>query len=247
MLRGQRRATVRECHPGLAAHEIRQRQVRGVAAVAERGYIRPIRLNAVEERIDRHPLPDRVELAPFGNAVDIDGDRLAGERAELIPGPAPRRLDGSGDREVPLREGRVRGRPGGKDREVGGDVLPRWDPAGDGGVLAPAATKPTRDKILYHAPAPASSPRIWFRDTTLSTSARCYLAMFRALAGVMRRGTLFRGRDRLWHRACLRRFADAASERQLTPDPAPIGRRRMKPCTKSTQVADRHARDRRRH
>src|SRR4051812_5591115 len=157
MLRRERLATVGECHPGLATHEIRERQIRGVATVAECRRVGPIRLDAVEQRIDRNPLPDGVELAPFGDAVDIDGDRLARQCPELIPGPPPRGLYRSPDGEVPLRERCARGRPGGKYREIRGEVLPGRDPTGNSGVLAPASAKPARDEISCHASAPAAS------------------------------------------------------------------------------------------
>ena len=55
------------------------------------------------------------------------GDRLARQRAELVPRPAARLVDLAVDRERPLVERRVRRRPRREHREVVGQVLARRD------------------------------------------------------------------------------------------------------------------------
>ena len=112
----ERLAVVGVRDPGLAAGEVLEREVGRVAAVAERDRVLGLGLDALEQRVDRDALPGRVQLRPARDAVDVDGDRLARQRAQLVPGPAVQLVDLADDREVPVGEracagsGRRRGR-----------------------------------------------------------------------------------------------------------------------------------------
>ena len=44
----------------------------------------------LEQRVDRHAFPARIELRPFRHAVDVDGRCLARQRLKLVPRPAHR-------------------------------------------------------------------------------------------------------------------------------------------------------------
>src|SRR5262245_37934614 len=79
-------------------------------------------IDLVEERIDRHAFPHRVELGPARDAVDVGLDRLARQGAELFPRPGPEHATFI-DREGPLVERRTRRRAGGEHREIAGHVL----------------------------------------------------------------------------------------------------------------------------
>src|SRR5207253_4894950 len=96
-----------------------------------------------EPRVDGDALPAGVQLRPLGDAVDVAGDLLARQVAELIPGPAPRLVDLADDREVPFLERRVRRRAGGEHREVRRHVLAGWDARGVG--VDAAAAESARD------------------------------------------------------------------------------------------------------
>jgi hypothetical protein len=71
-----------------------------------------------------------------GDAVEIHGDRLAGQGLE--PGPVPALLVAGlvGDGELPVRQVDVRCRSGRQDREVLDQVLARGQP-GAGNAAAP--------------------------------------------------------------------------------------------------------------
>src|SRR4029077_4530028 len=88
MLGRQRLAVVLVDDPGLAVHEVLEREVGGIAAIGELGGVLRCRLDSLEQRVDRYPLPGRVELRPFRDAMDVLGHRLAWEGEELFPFPA---------------------------------------------------------------------------------------------------------------------------------------------------------------
>src|SRR4051812_27561659 len=60
--------------PRLAAGDVLDGQVGGVAAVADGGDVAAPELDAVEQGVDGDARPLRVELAPRRHAVDVDGD-----------------------------------------------------------------------------------------------------------------------------------------------------------------------------
>src|SRR4051794_2970151 len=129
----ERLVVVLVCHPSLAATNVLKREVRAVAAVAEREDVIGARLYAFEERVDRHAGPRRVELRPLRDAVDVDREGLRGEGEQLLPRPRARRLDRAANAQAPVG-GRVdRGRPGGEDGEVAREVLARREPLRLGG------------------------------------------------------------------------------------------------------------------
>src|SRR5690348_7099195 len=80
-------------------------------------------VDALEQRVDRHTGPDRVQLRPLRDAVDVDGDLLPRQRLQLVPAPAARLVDLTPERERPALQLHARSRPRGEDREVAGDVL----------------------------------------------------------------------------------------------------------------------------
>jgi hypothetical protein len=67
-------------------------------------------LHVLEQGVDRNSLPGRVESGPFGHAVDVGPDRLAGEGSEVPPVPGSRLCYLSADGECPFLK-----------RGVGGD------------------------------------------------------------------------------------------------------------------------------
>jgi hypothetical protein len=109
--------------PRLAARGVLERDVGRVAAVGELDDVLGRRLDPVEQRVDGDALPDGVELRPLCDAVDVDGDLLAGQSLELLPGPPARLVDLADDREVPAVERRMWRRACGEDGEVPGHVL----------------------------------------------------------------------------------------------------------------------------
>src|SRR5262249_43918989 len=69
VLRLERTALVAVGQPGLAAGNIRHRQVCRVSAVAESKHERGVGSGLLEQRIERDSLPVRIELGPPGHAV----------------------------------------------------------------------------------------------------------------------------------------------------------------------------------
>ena len=111
MLRVERLAVVAEGNPGLAAGHVIEREVRGVAAVAEGEHVLGLGLDVLEQRVHGDALPDGVELRPRRHAVDVLRNGLARQPLELLPGPR-QPLVAARDRERPVLERRMRGRPG---------------------------------------------------------------------------------------------------------------------------------------
>src|SRR5215470_12354143 len=140
----QRPAVVGEDHPGLAARDVLQRQVGRVAAVRELGHELRCRLDTCQQRVDRDAPPDGVELRPLRHAVDVAGDLLARQGAELLPGPAPRLVQLADDRKVPQLQRRARRRPGGENGEITGDILTGRDTRGID-IRGATAPEPARD------------------------------------------------------------------------------------------------------
>ena len=104
---------------------------------------------SVEERVDRHALPGRVELRPAGDAVDVGRDRLAREGAELLPRPRPDARRRSRSRTSTRERERMRRRAGREHREVAGHGLAGRH-AGRIGVRVPSpAAKAARDDSSY--------------------------------------------------------------------------------------------------
>ena len=85
VLRVERLVVVLVRDPRLAVADVLEREVRRVAAVAEREDVLGARVDAVEQRVERDARPRRVELRPLRHAVDVDGDPLARQRRELAP------------------------------------------------------------------------------------------------------------------------------------------------------------------
>ena len=137
----ERLAVIAECNPGLTVGHVLDRQIGGIAAVTESQHVRSIVLDLLEQRVERDPLPRRVELRPAGHAVDVLGQRLGRKCVELLPAPALRLL-AADNRERPLLERCMRGRARREDREVVRHVLPRRQSIGLCLAL-PAATEIT--------------------------------------------------------------------------------------------------------
>src|SRR5688500_12039754 len=108
MLRRQRRAVVSESDPRLPARDVGKRQVRGVATVAESEHEIPLAqtpgARCVEQGVDRHAFPSRVELRPLRDTVDVDRRHVMGKRLQLIPRPSNRPSGCVANDEVPARE-----------------------------------------------------------------------------------------------------------------------------------------------
>src|SRR6266516_4359721 len=157
VLRVEGLAVVAVGDPRLAVGDVLKRQVRRVPAVAEGHHVRRFVLDVLQKRVDGDAFPDRGELRPLRDAVDVLRDRLARQLPELVPGPADR-LGATPDRERPLLERRVRRGPGGQDREVVRQVLAGRDAVG--WALAPPALESTRDDAHVDILAGAAGPRL---------------------------------------------------------------------------------------
>ena len=72
----QRLAVVAEGDPCLAVRHVLEWEVGRVAAVAEGGHVIGRGFHVLEKRVDGDSLPDRVELRPLGDAVDVLGHRV---------------------------------------------------------------------------------------------------------------------------------------------------------------------------
>src|SRR5262249_34890767 len=173
VLRGERLAVVFVGDQALVAAKIGDRDVGGVAAVAERHDVRTGRPAAGGGAGpgERHALPPGVELGPFGHAVDVDADLRRGEGEELLPRPAvelvPRRvLEGEG----PGRERAVRRRARRQDGEVVRDVLARRDALG----ALPLAAKAARDHAVMVARWAPPGPSIRAGLALPSAARRVY-------------------------------------------------------------------------
>ena len=144
VLRRERLAVVAERDPRLAAGDVRERQIGGVAAVAEREHVLGRRLDAVQQRCRARRRASGVELRPLGHAVDVDGDRLARAAPELVPGPAARLVDLAADREAPLSSG-VRGV--GPAESTGKSWVTYW-PGGTRAGSAPSRARPRKPREM---------------------------------------------------------------------------------------------------
>src|SRR5829696_8778341 len=134
----ERLAGVGVCDPGLTARDLIQRQVRGVAAVAERDDVLGDGLDLFEQGVHRDAFPPGAQLRPLGDAVDVFCDLLRGQLSELLPSPPLWLVDLPDDGEIPFLE-RSAGRGAGREHRKSVDqVLSGWEM----GVLRllPAAT-----------------------------------------------------------------------------------------------------------
>src|SRR5712691_6027464 len=128
MLGLERLAVIVESHPRPAVVDIVDRQVRGIAAVAERQHITGIMGYLIQQRAHGYTPPYRVELGPARHAVNVYRDGFIGQRLEFRPSPRLERVAALPNRECPLRYGRMRRRPSRQHWEVLGQVLPWRDP-----------------------------------------------------------------------------------------------------------------------
>ena len=123
-----------------ATHPDRRSQPKSATAavrpmVARLRLVEPRRLDQV---IDRHALPFRPQLAPLGDAMDVDGDLGLRQGLKLLPGPPASERSPVLQRQGPLLEWRTRRRAGAQHREVVGDELAGRNPISFGLGTAPA-------------------------------------------------------------------------------------------------------------
>src|SRR5207245_11508276 len=135
------------------------RQVRCVASVGHRENVRR-RLHTTrggfrQQRVQRDSLPDRVELGPFRDAMNVGVHSLMRQRLELVPRPTCCWSVRAAEQEVPGRERRPRRGTGREHGEVGRLVLAGGAPGG-GWPGSSAATKSWGDKWLGHGLVNAS-------------------------------------------------------------------------------------------
>jgi hypothetical protein len=140
VLRAEWLTTVLVGNPRFAIGQILEREVGRVAAVAPRVHVAGLGRNAFQQRVDRHAGPHGVELGPLGDAVDIDVDDLRGQPDELLPRPRGGLVHLAVDREAPLVQRRLRGRPGGEHGKPSLQVLTGWEAAGID--IGPSASEP---------------------------------------------------------------------------------------------------------
>jgi hypothetical protein len=88
MLERQRAIVVGIDNPGPATGHVREGKIGGIASVAEGKHRGSIRVDTLLKGVDRHTVPMCIERRPMGDAVDVDGDRLAGQVGKVLPGPA---------------------------------------------------------------------------------------------------------------------------------------------------------------
>src|SRR5262249_24254664 len=112
-----------KCDPCLPVEEILQRQIRRVPAKGVNERKRRIVGDAVQQRIERHAFPHRVELRPPSTAWDIRGTVFRGKRPNGRPLPPPQHVLAVINRELPLLERNMRSRTGRKHRKSLRDVL----------------------------------------------------------------------------------------------------------------------------
>jgi hypothetical protein len=158
---------VLERDPCLTVHQVLERQVGRVAAVAVLRDVLSRRLDPVEQRVHGHPSPGRVQLGPLRHAVDVAGDLFARQGAELVPRPAPRLVNLTVDGEVPPVQRGVRGRTCGQHRKVPRHVLARGYPVGRSRVTTSA--KASRDDRHRQLPS--------FSEGTHQRTARRHIAV----------------------------------------------------------------------
>src|SRR5258708_9454460 len=97
------------------------------------------RLDAFEDRIHGDALPGGVERGPLGDAVDVLGDVLGRQLAEVLPGPLLGLIDLTFDDKRPLSQSDSRRRASREDRKVAHDVLSRRHPRAARGISSLAA------------------------------------------------------------------------------------------------------------
>jgi hypothetical protein len=148
----QRLAVVGVSHPCLAAAQVGHWQVSCVAPVAVGHRERAVMPGKIQQRVHRHALPDRAELGPPSDAMDVDGHVLA--RRLLLAAAADGKLQrsravcGVGPTDK-TGKSLVRYWPGGTRPAVSaGPGCLRWNPRETG--LIPA--------ILSSGPAAALAP-----------------------------------------------------------------------------------------
>ena len=156
----------------LPPREVRQRQVRRVAAVAAGHHVPRLGVDAVEQLVDGHPAPGGAELRPAGDAVDVGVDRLGAERHQIRPRPGLRRarLGRQGERPVvgadALRRVRRSGR-GSRAPRTARAAGPGWSRGGGRGSRGRrspwAGSLPVRPSMLPRGRAPRAV-RDWSRD-----------------------------------------------------------------------------------
>src|SRR3954471_22905406 len=114
----ERLAVVLVRHPRFAVPHVVEREVRRVAAIAEREHVLGACVDVAEECVKRHARPRRVELRPFRHAVNVDGDTLARQGRELLPRPRRGLVDLAADLEAPALDWLRGGTAGGADAEM---------------------------------------------------------------------------------------------------------------------------------
>ena len=127
----QRLALVGPDDPGLAAGDVLERQVGGVAGGRGREHVRRRRqrLGRLEQQIDAHPAEAGVELRPGRDAVDVAVVLRLRQLVHVLPRPGVRVFDQPVDGHRPRLGDEVRGHLGGQHRPVVADVvLAGWQP-----------------------------------------------------------------------------------------------------------------------
>src|SRR4051794_6638816 len=124
-------------HPGLAAGDVLDRQVGGVAGLRRRHDEAPLGGGPgdVQQRVDADAAEPGVELRPGRDAVDVTAVLGAGQRMRLVPAPGGRVLDLAVDADAPRLGRDPRRRLGGEHRPVTAHVvLAGWQPRVAGGA-----------------------------------------------------------------------------------------------------------------
>src|SRR5262245_50864376 len=150
VLRLERLVVVAVGDERLAVGGLVEWQVRGVPAVAEGADVGRVvvDLDVLEEGVQAHAFPLRVQLAPLGDAVDVHDEGLLWQLQELVPGPADRRPDEPFDAERPAVQRRARRRSRREDRKVARQVLAGRESARYRRL--PPALEPARYEAIAH-------------------------------------------------------------------------------------------------
>src|SRR6516165_7021620 len=115
-----------ERDPRLLVLEILQRQIGGVVTVRMHECISGIGLYLCKDRIEGDAFPGCAEFGPSRNAVKINGYRIGGQFTKRRPVPSLQNVGAVADGKLPPVERDMRRRPRGQDREIGCEVLARW-------------------------------------------------------------------------------------------------------------------------
>src|SRR5207245_5281970 len=118
-------------HPGFPPQYIDERQIGGIASIAESDDIPRdvgVIIHLLQQGLDGDAFPMGIELGPLGDTTDVDGWCLMGKGQQFLPGPTLWFFHVPYNREIPLLQGSMRRRPCREDRKAALKILSRREP-----------------------------------------------------------------------------------------------------------------------